>query len=147
MSMEPADETKLEAFRQHWEQIRHIEGQRLTFTNFYALIVVGVLTFISQSGKGDHCMLFIVLAVVSLLGIILCVRLNQGTEGHRNRALLLARELTGEKQQSTREKYIPYWNLRPWYCQFGSLRMLFTILYGFGLVFFALLAFGVIRIV
>jgi hypothetical protein len=145
--MMPKDETKLEAFRQHWEGMRHNERQRLTFTNFYALIVVGVLAFISQNGKGDYCMLFIVLAVVSFLGLWLCVRLNQSTEGHRNRALLLAGELTEEGRQSAKEKYIPFWDLRPWSRQPGSLRMLFTILYGFGLILFVLLAVGVIKIV
>ena len=136
-------QTKLEAFRQHWEQIRHSENLRLAYTNFYALIVAGVLVFISnQDGNGDYRILFVVLAVLSFLGLVLSLRIWLfSIRGHRNRAKLLASELTGETGEKELEKYIPHWRL-PWYHQLLSLRVIFIALYIAGIVLFSLLASG-----
>lgn len=137
-------QTKLEAFRQHWEQMRHAEGQRLSFTNFYALIVAGVLAFISQSGgSGKYIVLFGVLAGISLIGMVLCIRTNKAIERHRDLAWDLAKELT----EDTREKlYTAFWEEKGCWRKFTTLRVLFPVLYGGLLVLFALIACRVIRL-
>lgn len=82
MGYEFKDRTSLEAFRQHWQEMRHNENMRLTFSSFYALIVAAVFAFISQRGQGCYIALFIVLALLSLLGLVLCVRIWQSIEQH-----------------------------------------------------------------
>ena len=140
-------QTKLEAYRQHWEQIRHSENLRVSFTNFYALIVAGVLAFIfNQNGEGDYSILFWVLVVLSFLGLFLCVRIGFcSILGHRNRAKLFASELTGETKEKELDKYIPHWPL-PWWSQIVSLRVIFIVLYIAGIVYFWLLASAVLEI-
>lgn len=134
-------QTKLEAFRQHWEQMRHAEGQRLSFTNFYALIVAGVLAFISQSGgSGKYIVLFGVLAGISLVGMVLCLRTKEAIERHRDLAWDLAKELT----EDTREKlYTAFWEEKGWR-KATTLRVLFLVLYGGLSLVFGLIACGVI---
>ena len=141
------EQTKLEAFRQHWEQIRHSENYRLTFTNFYAVIVAGVLAFISNQGSsGDYAILFWVLVGLSVLGLFLCIRIwFYSIKGHRDRAKLLAGELTRETDKTKLENYVPHWSL-PWWQQFWSLRVLFIALYLAGIVVFTLLARGTLSL-
>jgi len=141
------EQAKLEAFRQNWEQMRHAENMRLTFTNFYALIVAAVLAFVSQRAQGDYSILFIVLAVLSLLGLILCLRIKKALEDHRDKAQSLAGELTGEKNEDDLKKFIPFHGLCPPWYKFWYLRILFPYLYAAAIVFFVLLAFGLIDIV
>ena len=140
-------QTKLEAFRQHWEQIRHSENLRFAFTSFYALIVAGVLVFISnQGGQGDYSILYLVLVGLSSLGLLICLRIClYSIKGHRDRAQLLASELTGERKKEELEKYSSHWRLR-WYHQLWSLRVIFIALYIAGIVFFSLLASAVLEI-
>ncbi len=135
------EQAKLEAFRQNWEQMRHAENMRLTFTNFYALIVAAVLAFVSQGAQGDYSVLFIVLAVLSLLGLILCLRIKKALEDHRDKAQSLASELTGEKNEDDLKKFIPFHGPRPPCYKFWYLRILFPSLYTAAIIFFGLLAF------
>ena len=139
------EQAKLEAFRQNWEQMRHAENMRLTFSSFYALIVAAVLAFISQRGQGDYFVLFAVLAVLSLLGLILCYRIWKAIEEHRDKAKSLASELTGETDEGKLKNYIPFPESARWY-KLYSLRILFPVLYFVGIIFFALLAFKVVTI-
>ncbi len=64
------DDFKLELFKQHCESVRHAEDERLAFTSFFILIVIGALAFISQTGSSivakEHWMIYIWLAGFSL---------------------------------------------------------------------------------
>ena len=146
MTNDFGQQTRLEVFRQHWEQVRHNQYQRLAFTSFYALVVIGFLAFISQRGEGDFRILFWVLCGLSLFGIFFCLRLKHSIEGHSNIARSLAGELTNESK--CLEKYIPFWKQDEKWCdKLVSLRVLFPTLYVVGAVFFLLLAIGLIHII
>ncbi len=66
----------LEIYRQHWEDVRHLENERLTFTTFYALIVAGVLGFMSQAININPIPLLIFLIVFSFFGLAISLRLR-----------------------------------------------------------------------
>lgn len=72
-------QTKLEAFRQHWEQIRHAENHRNTFGAFYGAAVMGVVAFIAQTNKtvADSRFLLLALGLLSSFGWLLCKRVKE----------------------------------------------------------------------
>lgn len=117
---------KLEAFRQHWEQIRHTENHRNTFTTIYGALVVAALAFIAQKGPGNYWYLFFALFIFSIFGLILCKRVKEAVEGHRERAKLIAGELI-EQYEDKMERLLPYWEENE---KSYSLRRLFVYLYG-----------------
>jgi len=43
---EPTETSLLEALNQNWLHTRHIQTERLRFTNVYAMVVIGALTFL-----------------------------------------------------------------------------------------------------
>lgn len=81
------EELELELLRQHSQSVRHAEDERLSFTNFFILVVVGALTFLSQTGGSivarQYWMIYICLAVFSLVGLLLNLRLNRGIRVRR----------------------------------------------------------------
>ena len=84
------DDFKLELFKQHCESVRHAEDERLAFTSFFILIVIGGLAFISQTGfsivSREHWMVYIWLAGFSLLGFLVSLRLKRRIEIRRSSA-------------------------------------------------------------
>ena len=97
------NQTKLEAFRQNWEQIRHIEKVRLSFTSFYFLIIAGTLAFAYNSRP-----LIIALAVLSAFGTLICWKTHSSALHHRERALHLAGNLIGEDDKTLLSDYVPF---------------------------------------
>jgi hypothetical protein len=67
-------ELTLEAFRQNWEQARHAEKVRMTFTNFYFLIVAAIIAFLSSVNQGINLVsmwyVFFIPIAMSALGFI-----------------------------------------------------------------------------
>jgi len=149
MSDQMKESVDLEAFRQNWEQMRHVENQRLTFTLFYAAIVSGVLAFISQSSTGDYFTLFVILSVISFLGLVLCWRVSYSVELHNNNLRSLVISMTGLTKGKKEKAFELYAPLKPAHAkcyQICCIRILFIWLY-FGLtIFFALLTVGTINI-
>lgn len=64
-------------YEQHWLHARHVENERLWFTNIFALIVAGLLAFLSTTdGKTlPQFALFVggFIFVLSILGYLLCI--------------------------------------------------------------------------
>lgn len=61
-------------YEQHWLHARHIENERLWFTNIFALIVAGLLAFLGKELSSlfaiyAGCFIFI----LSMLGYALCI--------------------------------------------------------------------------
>ena len=129
-------EIRLEAFRQHWEQMRHTENLRYGFTSFYVLIVVGILAFVSQTPESEHCTIYIAGAALSLLGLLFCCRVKHSIEIHREKALFLAKSLGVEDEKV--EKYLPF-TPESGCMGYFSMRNIFLTLYGLGLLVFIIL--------
>lgn len=80
-------------FEQHWLQIRHIESERLWFTNIYAAIMAGVLAFITKGAEISlefYAPLLFFLILLTIIGIIIVVRLGLAFYQHAAYALLIA---------------------------------------------------------
>ena len=115
MTNDIINRTKLEAFHQHWEQIRHIERLRLTFSSFYALIVTAIIVYVIEMAS-DGRPFFIILVVLSLMGLLLCIRTSATAVHHRDKACHLARELTGIGSEEELKRYVPFSKgSAPWY--------------------------------
>ncbi len=130
-------EIKLEAFRQHWNQMRHTENLRHGFTSFYALIVVGILAFVSQTPQINHLTVYVAGAVLSLLGFGFSWRAKHSLEIHREKAISLVKDLSPERDV---EKFVPFtpesgfWGWVP-------IRKLLLTLYALGFLAFMALIF------
>jgi len=79
------DQYLLEALNQNWFHGRHVENERLWFTNIYAIIVAGVLAVIGSAGLerfNQFYYLFIFLDIISIFGIIIVYKLNNEFKNH-----------------------------------------------------------------
>lgn len=65
---------------QSWEQIRHVENNRLWFTNMYFLVVAGVLTYLFTQTSTFINTVFLALMsfllAFSIFGLIFCFRVD-----------------------------------------------------------------------
>jgi len=64
-------------FKQHWLHARHVENERLWFTNIYALVVGGLLAFTWEKAEATSCspwpwQILVVILLLSLLGLGMC---------------------------------------------------------------------------
>lgn len=64
-------------FEQHWLHARHVENERLWFTNIYALVVGGLLAFTWEKAEATSCspwpwQILVVILLLSLLGLGMC---------------------------------------------------------------------------
>lgn len=129
------EELELELLRQHCQSLRHAEDERLSFTNFFILVVVGALTFLSQTGGSivarHYWMIYICLAVFSLLGLLLSLRLNRGIRVRRS----IASELVNK---AGLDKYNIYGRTLG-NTRIPSLRVIFLLLYGGAFLWFVTL--------
>lgn len=133
---EKKEDLKLELLRQHCQSIRHAEDERLTFTNFFILIVVGALAFISQTNRPivfpEHWMIYIWLAGFSILGLVVSLRLKRGIKLRRD----IVRQLIDE---AGLQEYNIYGG-KFGHTRIPSLRLVFPVMYGVAFVWFASLA-------
>lgn len=65
-------------YEQHWLHARHVENERLWFTNIFALIVAGLLAFLGTVEDKELLSLFAIYAgcfifILSMLGYFLCL--------------------------------------------------------------------------
>lgn len=64
-------------FEQHWLHARHVENERLWFTNIYALVVGGLLASMWMKAADTSCspwpwQILVVILLLSLLGLGMC---------------------------------------------------------------------------
>jgi hypothetical protein len=81
-------------FEQQWLQLRHVESERLWFTNIYAAIMAGVLAFISKGGEETpfefYMPLLLFLVLLSVIGIVVVIRLGLAFYQHAAYVLVIA---------------------------------------------------------
>ncbi len=77
MKEKTKDELLKSIYEQHWLHARHVENERLWFTNIFALIVAGLLSFLATVDR-QLLPLFAIYAgcfifILSMLGYFLCL--------------------------------------------------------------------------
>ncbi len=81
-------------FQQHWENVRHIKNERLSFTNIYAIVSAGILSLL-HSVTGEFLLeisMLIFLTFFSIIGLLTSLRLKAELEhGLRSVDLTVAR--------------------------------------------------------
>jgi hypothetical protein len=82
---QPSENSILEAMQQNWLHARHLENQRLTFTNLYAAIVAAVLAFMGQNGIDKNVYLVWFLLIFSIFGLMVVLKTNH-EYGHHMRS-------------------------------------------------------------
>lgn len=126
------DDFKLELFKQHCQSVRHAEDERLAFTSFFILIIIGTLAFISQTDhplvSREHWMVYIWLAGFSALGFLISLRLKRGIEMRRASAAKLISEAGLQEHNIYGERFAR--------TRIPSLRLIFPTMYGIALVWF-----------
>jgi len=77
-------------YEQHWLHIRHVENQRLWFTNIFAILCGGSFALM-HGGLFDEANWPIVgfLMVLSLFGFVFCLRIQDVFEAHKRVAGLI----------------------------------------------------------
>jgi hypothetical protein len=126
------------AYKENWRQMRHAENLRLSFTNFYAIIVTGTLAYLSGVPRTSSSALFFFLAGLSFLGFWLCVRLNIAIKVHRKFVEDLATKMgIYEWSHFAAERH---------WTNILSLRHLYLIIYFCTTIWFFLLGIGLIRL-
>ncbi len=78
MERQAREELLKSIYEQHWLHVRHVESERLWFTNIFALIVAGLITLLGTTGVGWSSSVFAIYAgcfiiVLSMLGYFLCL--------------------------------------------------------------------------
>lgn len=123
----------LEVMRQYREQLRLIQTERLGFLNTYAVIVAGVLAFLSQAKNVDSRSLFIVLSVLSVLGLLWSIRNQSEIAAYHAKMRELA------SRAGVPPDLVAFFGATDW-TRFIRLRVLFIALYAVATIVFASLA-------
>lgn len=87
---EQKPENLRKVFEQHWLHGRHVENERLWFTNVYAILWGGSLAFMSQQGISTALAIF--LLVLSYLGLLVCHSLRLAFIEHTRLAEIILRQ-------------------------------------------------------
>jgi hypothetical protein len=125
----------LAMFAQHWENVRHIKNERLSFTNIYCLVAAGVLSLLhSVNGEAaeDFALMSFLLAF-SVIGLLTSLRLKGELENalHNIETIVL---------QTGLEEFMPTIDLRGEKIRYPRFRWLFPVFYCIAIVgFFTLL--------
>lgn len=96
-----AEDVVRDVFDQHWQQLRHVEQLRYSFTNIYVVIVAGLLAVAVRSGGPPDEYTAGFLVFLSFVGIIINVKL--GLEFyHRMQYVLALSERLGVEREMGR---------------------------------------------
>ncbi len=88
-------EILLKVLEQNYEHSRHVENERLWFTNIYAIIVGAILTLISKNSL-IFVYSLIFCFILSILGFLMSLRLKADFEDFLNKIIMVAKELKVE---------------------------------------------------
>ena len=94
---DPSEEVLLGILEQNWIHARHQEEERTWFTKIYAIIVTGVLGFVSIKGLEDSLFLIIFLMYLSITGIIATYKLSAEFHNHMDKIELIVDKLKAKK--------------------------------------------------
>ncbi len=125
----------LAMFAQHWENVRHIKNERLSFTNIFCLVAAGVLSIVhSINGQAtEEFALLSFMLVFSIIGLLTSLRLKGELENalHNIETIVL---------QTGLEEFMPTIDLRGERIKYPRFRWLFPWFYTIATVgFLALL--------
>ena len=86
-------EVLLAILEQNWVHARHQEEERMWFTRMYAIIVTGVIGFVSIRGLKDSFFLILFLIYLSITGIIATYKLSAEFHNHMTKIELIVDKL------------------------------------------------------
>jgi hypothetical protein len=88
-------EILLEALRENYEHFRHVENERLWFTNIYAIIVGAILTFFKEGRIEGRIFVYsmIFLIILSTLGLLMSLRLRADVQDFQDKIIAIATKL------------------------------------------------------
>ncbi len=116
--------TLLAIFAQHWENARHIKNERLSFTNIYAIVSAGILSFL-HAVRGEAVLevsLLAFLLAFSVIGLLTSLRLKAELEEClRNIERIVA--------QTGLEEFMPAVDDRGSVTRYPKFRWLFPVFY------------------
>jgi hypothetical protein len=122
---------------QNWLHLRHIEDQRMWFTNVYGVIVAGTLAFVSQNAHIALDALRIILGFLLLLSVL---GFGQTIKTNAEIGVIL-----DKIHEMCREKgfldYVDFVKLRQGWRKIISIRRIYAVFYFVMIVFFLCLLF------
>ena len=74
--MNNKDLVLVEIMKEIWTQARHVETQRLWFTNIYVILVAAVLAFLGNLKLANYQLLVGFLIIVTFVGLLFALRTN-----------------------------------------------------------------------
>ena len=89
----PSENALIEALIQNWLHCRHLENERLNFTSIYSIIVAGALALLGEVDFRSHSCLLVFLLVLSILGFLLCLKIDLEFNHHMQRINIIMDEL------------------------------------------------------
>jgi hypothetical protein len=84
-------EILLEALKENYEHFRHVENERLWFTNIYAIIVGAIITFFKEGRIFVHSTIFLI--ILSILGLLMSLRLKADIQDFQHKIIEIATKL------------------------------------------------------
>jgi len=94
--MQDTESGLLECFKENWQHARHVENERIGFTQFFAMIVGAAVTIAFQSSSGGPSRIIalaIFIIFLALLGLLLTDRWGQTFDTHMGKAARAAERL------------------------------------------------------
>ena len=94
--MPESDYGLIEVFKENWQHARHVENERISFTQFFAMVVGVAVTIAFQNTQGGRLMVSALATFVfflALLGLLLTNRWGQTFDTHMQRATKAAEKL------------------------------------------------------
>jgi hypothetical protein len=120
-------EILLEALKENYEHFRHVENERLWFTNIYAIIVGAILTFFKEGRIFVHSTIFLI--ILSILGLLMSLRLRADIADFQHKIIEIAtklkvRDLCGLGAQ---KGFTVYFKLRDIFIAFYGCMLIFLV--------------------
>jgi len=124
---------------QNWLHLRHVENQRMWFTNIYAIVVAGSLSFIGAQGTGSlrpyfHIIFF--LWIFSVLGLLQTLKTNK-------EIAVLLDEIHAMCALKGLKKHVEFSALRRGVWKIVSIRIIYIVFYSVLMFFFSYLLYTI----
>ena len=120
----PSEAALLVAFKQQWENARHIKNERLSFTNIYALVSAGILSLLNpmRAERVLETSMLMFLCSFSIIGLLTSLRLKAELEE-------CLRNIEKTVAQLGLEKFMPLVDSQGALTRYPKFRWLFPLFY------------------